>query len=228
MATPMLEAMRRWASRVEFSAMTAKTTSPRLRRLSPSLRGMSLHRGGKMEETRTRFSAAMPASRRASSKLVRRSLCLPTPLVKKRRVGTMFMPNGKTLRGRCGDAALGGDSAAAVAWNVSKLSQRSGGVGHGGVAMEKNAGDWRRELEALRRAGVAGWGGRRRAEGGDLRGWRQKRCKNAIKMVRHRDQSGWNLLFFKTRTVILWSLDSPATMWGRVCYRCRAIRRPTL
>ena len=45
MATPMLEATRRWASRVEFSAITAKTTSPGLRRLSPSLRGMSLHRG---------------------------------------------------------------------------------------------------------------------------------------------------------------------------------------
>src|SRR5208283_2975392 len=160
MATPMLEAMRRWASRVEFSAMTAKTTSPRLRRLSPSLRGMSLHRGGKMEETRTRFSAAMPASRRASSKLVRRSLCLPTPLVKKRRVGTMFMPNGKTLRGRCGDAALGGDSAAAVAWNVSKLSQRSGGVGHGGAAMEKmreiGGGSWRRRTGPAGREGEIG------------------------------------------------------------------------
>jgi len=74
----------------------------------------------------------------------------------------MFMPNGKTLRGRCGDAALGGDSAAAVAWNVSKLSQRSGGVGYGGVAMEKmreiGGGSWRR------RTGPAGRGMGRLAE----------------------------------------------------------------
>jgi hypothetical protein len=46
-----------------------------------------------MDETRTKFSAAIPASRNAISKDVRRSLCLPTPLVKKMRLGTMFIPN---------------------------------------------------------------------------------------------------------------------------------------
>src|SRR6185437_8417373 len=46
-----------------------------------------------MEETRTRFCEAIPASRRASSKDVSRSLCLPTPLVKKIFFGTMFLPN---------------------------------------------------------------------------------------------------------------------------------------
>src|SRR5260370_83335 len=46
-----------------------------------------------MEETRTRFCAAMPASLNASSNEVRRSLCLPTPLVRKMRFGTMSMPN---------------------------------------------------------------------------------------------------------------------------------------
>ena len=49
--------------------------------------------GGKMDDTRTRFCDAMPASRRASSNEVKRSLCLPTPLVKKSFFGTMFFPN---------------------------------------------------------------------------------------------------------------------------------------
>src|SRR5215475_3080245 len=51
-----------------------------------------------MEETRTRFWAAMPASRRANSKDVSRSLCLPTPLVKKIRLGTMSLDNSEILR----------------------------------------------------------------------------------------------------------------------------------
>src|ERR1700761_3129450 len=90
----MLDTNRRCGSRVEFSATTAKTTSPGDKNFKPSLRVISLHCGGKMEETRTRFWAAMPASRRASSKDVNRSLCFPTPLVKKRRFGTMLLPNG--------------------------------------------------------------------------------------------------------------------------------------
>ncbi len=48
----------------------------------------------KMEDTLTRFCAAMPASRNSNE--VRRSLCLPTPFVKNRRVGTMFFPSPKT------------------------------------------------------------------------------------------------------------------------------------
>ena len=46
-----------------------------------------------MEETRTRFWAAMPASLRASSNDVSRSLCFPTPFVRKMRLGTMSKPN---------------------------------------------------------------------------------------------------------------------------------------
>src|ERR1700686_5522540 len=46
-----------------------------------------------MEETRTRFCAAMPASRSASSNEVRRSLCWPTPLSRKMRLGSMLNPN---------------------------------------------------------------------------------------------------------------------------------------
>src|SRR5689334_13297097 len=51
-----------------------------------------------MEDTRTRFCDAMPASRSASSKEVKRSLCFPTPLVRKSRLGTMSLPNSKILR----------------------------------------------------------------------------------------------------------------------------------
>src|ERR1035441_8837511 len=54
---------------------------------------MTLHCGGKIEETRTKFCEAIPASRRASSKEVKRSLCLPTPLVKNSFFGTMLFPN---------------------------------------------------------------------------------------------------------------------------------------
>src|SRR6516162_11708249 len=93
MAKPILEAVRRWGSRLEFSATTANTTSPGDKYFKPSLRAISLHCGGKMEETRTRFCAAMPASRSANSKDVRRSRCLPTPLVKKILLGTMSLPN---------------------------------------------------------------------------------------------------------------------------------------
>src|SRR5437773_6572199 len=88
----MLEATKRWGSRVEFSAITAKTTSPGWRYCRPSLREINLQLGGKMEETRTRFCAAMPASRSANSKEVSRSLCLPTPLVRKIRLGTSSLP----------------------------------------------------------------------------------------------------------------------------------------
>src|SRR5579862_9306513 len=94
----MLEASSRCGSRVEFSATTANTTSPGLRYLSPWERGTSLHCGGKMDETRTRFCAAIPASRKANSKEVRRSRCLPTPLVKKIFLGTMSLPNSLFLR----------------------------------------------------------------------------------------------------------------------------------
>src|SRR5437868_13297878 len=92
MATPMLEDISRCGSRLEFSATTENTTSPGERYLSPSLRETSLQLGGKIDETRTRFCEAIPASRSASSNEVRRSLCFPTPLVRKIRFGTMLLP----------------------------------------------------------------------------------------------------------------------------------------
>src|SRR6202167_348081 len=94
----MDEGSRRGASRGEFSATTAKTTSPGLRYFTPSWRASILQLGGKMDETRTRFCAAMPASRKANSKEVRRSRCFPTPLVKKIFLGTMSLPNSVSSR----------------------------------------------------------------------------------------------------------------------------------
>src|ERR1700704_3309875 len=98
MATPIEEASRRCGSCVEFSATTEKTTSLGCRYFSPWERGINLQLGGKIDETRTRFCAAMPASRRASSKDVSRSRCFPTPLVKKIRLGTMSLPNSFASR----------------------------------------------------------------------------------------------------------------------------------
>src|SRR5579863_4547241 len=93
MATPIDDASNRCGSRVEFSATTANTTSPGFRYFTPSLRASILQLGGKIEETRTRFCAAIPASRSANSKEVNRSRCFPTPLVKNIRLGTMSLPN---------------------------------------------------------------------------------------------------------------------------------------
>src|SRR4029077_5442762 len=82
-ARPMLAAIRRCGSFVEFSLMTVKATWPGLMCFKPSLRETNLQLGGKIEETRTMLQAAMPALRRASSKLESLSRCLPTPLVRK-------------------------------------------------------------------------------------------------------------------------------------------------
>src|SRR6202051_4969852 len=78
----MLAAIKRCASLVEFSLITVKATWPGLMYFKPSLREISLQFGGKMEDTRTMLQAAMPAFRRASSKLESLSRCLPTPLVR--------------------------------------------------------------------------------------------------------------------------------------------------
>src|SRR6478609_1832858 len=98
MATPIEDASSRCGSRVEFSATTANTTSPGCRYFTPSLRAKSLQFGGKIDETLTRFWAAFPASRNASSNEVKRSRFFPTPLVKKIRFGTMSLPNSLILQ----------------------------------------------------------------------------------------------------------------------------------
>src|SRR6266478_3890696 len=82
-AKPMLAAMRRCASLVEFSLMTVNATWPGLMCFKPSLREINLQLGGKIEDTRTMLHAAIPALRNASSKLESRSRCFPTPFVRK-------------------------------------------------------------------------------------------------------------------------------------------------
>src|ERR1700744_5411793 len=92
----MLAAMRRCASLVEFSLMTVNATCPGLMCFKPSLREISLQFGGKMDETRTMLHAAIPAFRRANSKLESLSRCFPTPLVRKK-----FCCCGKVTRTFC-------------------------------------------------------------------------------------------------------------------------------
>src|ERR1700751_1372062 len=108
-AKPMLAAMRRCASLVEFSLITVNATCPGLMCFKPSLREINLQLGGKIEETRTILHAAMPAFRRASSKLESLSRCLPTPLVRKIFLATnaMVPGGGASVKGeekfsRCG------------------------------------------------------------------------------------------------------------------------------
>src|SRR5579864_6214443 len=80
---PTPAAINRCGSRVWFSLITVNATWPGFRCFNPSLREISLQYGGKIDETRTMLQAAIPAFRRASSKLERRSRCFPTPLVRK-------------------------------------------------------------------------------------------------------------------------------------------------
>src|SRR5467141_3018501 len=87
MATPIDAATRRLGSLVADSAMTANTTCPGFMSERPSSRSTSSQWGGKIELTRTRLKLARWASRSAISKLVRFSLCRPTPLVRKALVG---------------------------------------------------------------------------------------------------------------------------------------------
>src|SRR6202030_4862372 len=72
-ASPMLAAISRCASRVEFSLITVKATCPGRICFNPSLREMSRQLGGKIDETRTILQAAIPALRKANSKLESRS-----------------------------------------------------------------------------------------------------------------------------------------------------------
>src|ERR1700676_3481729 len=98
----MPAAIRRCASRVEFSLMTVKATCPGWICFKPSLREINLQLGGKMEDTRTILHAAMPALRSASSKLDNRSRCFPTPFVRKIFFATNAM-SGAEVRGLLGD-----------------------------------------------------------------------------------------------------------------------------
>jgi hypothetical protein len=82
-AKPMLAAISRCGSFVEFSLITVNATCPGLICFNPSLREINLQFGGKIDDTRTMLHAAMPAFLSASSKLDSLSRCFPTPLVRK-------------------------------------------------------------------------------------------------------------------------------------------------
>src|SRR5450432_178782 len=97
-AKPMLEAIKRCGSRVEFSLMTVNATCPGLICFRPSLRVINLQFGGKIEDTRTMLQAAIPALRSANSKLESRSRCFPTPLVRNIFLATNAMVPGRGLR----------------------------------------------------------------------------------------------------------------------------------
>src|ERR1700724_596436 len=104
-AKPILAAINRCASLVEFSLMTVKATCPGLMCFNPSLREINLQLGGNMEETRTMLHAAIPALRKANSKLESLSRCLPTPLVRNiffatNAMGRFFVPPCVVCRGK--------------------------------------------------------------------------------------------------------------------------------
>src|SRR2546428_14194972 len=63
-------------------AITVKAICPGSRCFLPSSLVTILHSGGIILDTETRFRSLIAASRKASSKLVRYSLCNPLPFVK--------------------------------------------------------------------------------------------------------------------------------------------------
>lgn len=77
-------------SLVAFLASITKVTSPGVSMTLPLSFGMTLHPGGTMLETCTRLQCCIPASLSASSNDWSFSLCLPTPLVRNRRLGINF------------------------------------------------------------------------------------------------------------------------------------------
>jgi len=90
-ASPIDAARSLLGSFVSALAMTTNVIWPGLRSFSPSFLGMILQWGGKIEETLTRLQCCIPASLRAISKEASRSLCFPTPLVKKIFVGIILI-----------------------------------------------------------------------------------------------------------------------------------------
>src|SRR5256885_13030598 len=100
-ARPMLAAIRRCGSFVEFSLITVKATWPGLMCFKPSLREINLQFGGKMDQTRPILHTAIPALLSAGSKLERLSRCFPTPLV----TNIFFATNA--MAPDCGASAYG-------------------------------------------------------------------------------------------------------------------------
>jgi hypothetical protein len=79
--------MRRPLSLVSTRAMTQNVISPGFNVATPAVREISSQRGGRIEETLTRFCCSMSASRKANSKAVSACLWTPTPRVRKTLLG---------------------------------------------------------------------------------------------------------------------------------------------
>ena len=166
-ARPMDAAMRRFGSFVSWRAMTQWTIWPGMMSFSPSLRLISRQCGGKMELTVTRLAFSIPASRSASSNDERRSLCTPTPFVKKMALGTnISCMTGKPLSPRtirCSCSFLPSCAslrAPEYSDRPCRFRVKCGCVGAGAVLRGDllRAASWRRLLRGL--------GGRRRLGGG--------------------------------------------------------------
>jgi hypothetical protein len=109
-ARPIDAAIKRFGSLVEDRAKIVKATCPGFKYLLPSCLEIILHCGGFILDTDTRFRSAISASRNASSKLVRQSLCIPFPFVRNIILGTYSMGSdngtgeggdGSEVEGRC-------------------------------------------------------------------------------------------------------------------------------
>jgi len=98
MATPTEDATRRCGSFVALRAITTNVISPGWIIFKPFSRVTSLHPGGTMLETLTRFAICIPASRKANSNDWSCSLCLPTPFVKKKYFGIMCLSENMDYR----------------------------------------------------------------------------------------------------------------------------------
>src|SRR5689334_16154109 len=79
--------------------MTTYRICPGFNNLMPSFFEMSLACGGKIDDTRTRLYCAIPAERRAISKLDSFSRCFPTPWVRK----IFFVTKAELIAGRLTD-----------------------------------------------------------------------------------------------------------------------------
>jgi hypothetical protein len=90
MAKP-IDAVIRCGSLVEFFDNTAKMISPGLIFVNPFSFDINLQPGGITLETFTILQYCIPAFCKANSKEWRYSLCLPTPLVKKRYLGIILI-----------------------------------------------------------------------------------------------------------------------------------------
>ena len=98
----MPEAMRRPASLVSERAITQKVISPGLKVATPLARVINSQRGGRIDDTMTRFCCSISASRNAYSKAVKAWRCTPTPRVRNTDLGIGNMDQPRLFATSCG------------------------------------------------------------------------------------------------------------------------------